>query len=77
MNFAQKGVYIVVNAHKGGSIQSERSAERSRSKSGLYLISWRSIAAKVLPSLLRERGTRWRLTMARAASVETLRRSAI
>jgi hypothetical protein len=44
---------------------------------GLCLISLRSIAAKVLPSLLRERGRRLRLTMARAASVETLRRSAI
>src|SRR5215472_7460635 len=37
----------------------------------------RSMAAKALSSLLRERGRRWRLTMARAASAETLRRSPI
>jgi hypothetical protein len=29
VNVAQKGVYIVVNAHKGGGIQPERSSERA------------------------------------------------
>ena len=29
MKVAQKGVYIVVNAHKGGGIQPERSTERA------------------------------------------------
>src|SRR5262249_6363079 len=43
----------------------------------MCLISLRSIAAKVLPWLLRERGRRWRLTMARAASGETLRRLSV
>ena len=33
MNVAQKGVYIVVNAHKGGGIQPERSAERANEHS--------------------------------------------